>query len=654
MRYSGTLMRRTLLVLATVVLLVLPLGSVTAQEDDAPNGALLLIMDSSGSMNDVDDQGVPLIDGAKQALRVLVSALPEDARVGLRVYGHRVPNTDKANGCRDTELVIPVGPLDPDAIQTAIDSYEAKGFTPIGLSLQEAAADLGGPGTIVLVSDGVDTCAPPDPCDVAASLMEQGFDLTVHTVGLFLDDPAAERQLQCIADATGGSFTRADSIVDLIRGLTGLATEAIGVEIPNPVLIGALDRLEAPVMTLGESGDPNWPARGAVVSGMIGSGETRWYAVDVPAEGTWQVQASAVLNDWPLEPAAADYLELQIYDAEGEPLGMPHEVLGVAVETPQRLSFEDAAEWFPFGDALQVIAVTDPHSAPPGWPGSEADDPYMARMAERLVNEGLNRGLYELWATDGRTPPLDPGRYYIGVTYVSEESSRTEIAVGASLYPSPDVPPERTVAGEPVLIDASGALEVLELSSWDSDALEGGAGVIPSRSGEAWTRLPQEGSRLLVDLAKGETLAIGFMMGPVFTSERGFVDPELRDPGGSVVPSQYDPEDDGLWIPGYEAAVYRWDAPADGRYELTVRPIGGGEPSDQAAILAAFVLAPTADPAPTTTSPDPEEPTQAAAVDGGEEKGGPGIPVGPIGIGVGTALALGAGVAWWLRRRRTG
>ncbi len=81
----------------------------TAQEqEDEP--ALLLIMDASGSMKASDGGGGTKIQAAKAALNGVVDALPEDSLVGLRVYGHRIPNTDKARGCEDTELIAPVGP----------------------------------------------------------------------------------------------------------------------------------------------------------------------------------------------------------------------------------------------------------------------------------------------------------------------------------------------------------------------------------------------------------------------------------------------------------------------------------------------------------------------------------------------------------------
>jgi Ca-activated chloride channel family protein len=180
------------------------------QSEPTRSPALLLILDASGSMNADDGSGHPKIDAAKDALRRLVDTLPPGAPVGLRVYGHRVPNTDKTNGCRDTQLIAPVAPLDREQMKVAIGSFNAKGYTPIGLSLQEAAKDLppDADRTVVLVSDGVDTCAPPDPCEVAKGIAAQGVRLKIEAVG-FQVDAAAREQLRCIAAATGGTYADA-------------------------------------------------------------------------------------------------------------------------------------------------------------------------------------------------------------------------------------------------------------------------------------------------------------------------------------------------------------------------------------------------------------------------------------------------------------
>ena len=147
----------------------------------------------------------PLLDGCEDRAQ---TGWCESCRTGPSRdcgYGHRTSKNDRAAGCQDTELVVPVAPLDRPRMLGAIASYRASGFTPIGLSLQQAAADLPpeGPRTIVLVTDGEDTCGPPDPCQVARDLSASGVAVRIETVGFYLkDNRLAEQQLQCIASAT--------------------------------------------------------------------------------------------------------------------------------------------------------------------------------------------------------------------------------------------------------------------------------------------------------------------------------------------------------------------------------------------------------------------------------------------------------------------
>jgi Ca-activated chloride channel family protein len=87
-----------------------------------------------------------------------------------------------AAGCQDvTTTLSPLRPADAKALGTAVDGIQASGFTPIGPALRKAAAMLpaNGPGSIVLVSDGVDTCAPPSSCEVAAQLHRANPPLTI-------------------------------------------------------------------------------------------------------------------------------------------------------------------------------------------------------------------------------------------------------------------------------------------------------------------------------------------------------------------------------------------------------------------------------------------------------------------------------------------
>jgi Ca-activated chloride channel family protein len=185
-----------------------PLGATAASATVGSTAPVMVVLDASGSMNTADAPG-PRIAAAKRAVRGLVSGVPASARVGLEVYGTSTGSggSEKAAGCRDIRVVVPVGPIDRGSFTAQVDAIKASGYTPIGQALRQAAAALPTEGarSIVLVSDGEDTCAPPKPCDVAKELKKQGVDLTVHTVG-FKVNSAARAQLQCIAAATGGSY----------------------------------------------------------------------------------------------------------------------------------------------------------------------------------------------------------------------------------------------------------------------------------------------------------------------------------------------------------------------------------------------------------------------------------------------------------------
>ena len=171
---------------------IFPVASkVVAKRKSAPrissaaSAVVILVVDASKSMKADDGSGQPKMAAAKAALNTLVDELPDDAKVGLRIYGSEVSGTGKAAGCADTKLVSPVAPLDRPGLKSAIDAITPKGFTPIGRSLQSAAQDLGTAKqkTVVLVSDGGDNCAPPAPCGVARDLAKGGVALKIQAVG---------------------------------------------------------------------------------------------------------------------------------------------------------------------------------------------------------------------------------------------------------------------------------------------------------------------------------------------------------------------------------------------------------------------------------------------------------------------------------------
>ena len=194
---------------------------------DEEIGRMQLVLDSSGSMSEPATGGQSKIQAAKAALNTVVDGLPDEAQVGLRVYGATVFSRNDAGACTDSQQVVAPGTDNRDELRRAIAGYKPYGETPIAHALREAGNDLGSEGhrTIVLVSDGEATC-PPSPCEVARELAKDGIDLRIDVVGLDVSGKARE-QLACIAAAGGGQYYDADSADDLVRALDRLATRAL-------------------------------------------------------------------------------------------------------------------------------------------------------------------------------------------------------------------------------------------------------------------------------------------------------------------------------------------------------------------------------------------------------------------------------------------
>jgi len=250
---------------------VLAAPAAAQDEPAAEDRSVLVILDGSDSMNEDAGNGGTRLDAAKAALTELIDAVPEGANVGLRVYGNTLSGVSREQGCGDTNLVTPVGPLDKEAFRSEVQGLEGKGRTPIGRSLLKAPDDLGPSGdrTVILVSDGGDNCAPPPPCEAARRIAERGLKLSISVVGLQVND-RVRRQLECIADAGGGTYVDAGDPEALKRELLAAFARAFRAYEPSGTPVqGTPDGESAPTIGEGQFLDEIQP------------GETKTYAVDV-------------------------------------------------------------------------------------------------------------------------------------------------------------------------------------------------------------------------------------------------------------------------------------------------------------------------------------------------------------------------------------
>jgi Ca-activated chloride channel family protein len=155
---TGRALRSALVAVLLGTVLAALLTPATGAEESDDTGEMVLVLDASGSMKEPHGDGRTRFRAAVSAMQQVVGARPGGVEVGLRIYGSRI--ADGPGSCKDSELVVPVGPADKDALRTALGKARPLGNTPIAYSLEQAATDLSdsGPRTIVLVSDGEESC----------------------------------------------------------------------------------------------------------------------------------------------------------------------------------------------------------------------------------------------------------------------------------------------------------------------------------------------------------------------------------------------------------------------------------------------------------------------------------------------------------------
>ena len=236
------------------------LSSPLAHAQDTTLDPTVVVLDASGSMTAEDVDGTSRMDSAKQAVTRFLDQVPGEAQLGLVTYGTGTGSgeEEKEAGCRDITVLAEPGEKDTGALKDAVNGLDPRGYTPIGNSLLRANELLPKEGkrSIVLVSDGIDTCAPPPVCDVAKQLKDQGTDLVVHTIG-FMVDEAARAELQCVADATGGTYSDASSTDGLTETLTRVATRS-GTEyqLPTKQVQFSNTLNDAPEISVGDIDNP--------------------------------------------------------------------------------------------------------------------------------------------------------------------------------------------------------------------------------------------------------------------------------------------------------------------------------------------------------------------------------------------------------------
>jgi len=179
-----------------------------------------IILDASGSMANYQGSATRM-ELAKEAIMDFAGNLPEDAHVGLRVYGHEGTGSgeDKELSCASNELVYDIQPYDEAALKEAMEKFSPAGWTPLAASIELAMEDLqdfdGETNTniIYIVSDGIETC-DGDPVEAAAQLADSDITPIVNVIGFDVDNEG-QKQLEAVADAADGTYAHVQNQEEL-------------------------------------------------------------------------------------------------------------------------------------------------------------------------------------------------------------------------------------------------------------------------------------------------------------------------------------------------------------------------------------------------------------------------------------------------------
>lgn len=207
------------------------LSATSAVATDDCTADAMIVFDGSGSMAEMgfNDINEPRIFEARRAVADAIPQIAQNRRLGLVVYG---PNG--VDECTGLDLRFPPMANAARAVIDAVDTLEPTGSTPLTEAVRLAVDTLdyeARPATVLLVTDGKETCGG-QPCALAADLAATGIDTTVHVIGFKVrgsyfswdrdsdnDYNVAESVSRCLADRTGGTYTAAETLDELIEAL---------------------------------------------------------------------------------------------------------------------------------------------------------------------------------------------------------------------------------------------------------------------------------------------------------------------------------------------------------------------------------------------------------------------------------------------------
>jgi Ca-activated chloride channel family protein len=176
-----------------------------AWREDRKPANVLLVLDTSGSMNDAGR-----LASAKDGLQTFLKEVAPQDRVGLTIFNDRVTDVSPITPIRDVRAPLRnlVSRLIADG-GTAI--YDA---TAAGVATVKKLADTSRINAVVLLTDGEDTDSSKSPDALVRELDAQGDStrrIRVFTIAYSAGAAGAAQKLAQIAEASGGKAYKGDT-----------------------------------------------------------------------------------------------------------------------------------------------------------------------------------------------------------------------------------------------------------------------------------------------------------------------------------------------------------------------------------------------------------------------------------------------------------
>ena len=248
-------------------------SSAEASSKSSPAGAIAVVLDASGSMGNSENrpEKSKYLE-AIEALRQVLSRLPEGTRISVWVFGQavgegRTVDAERAMECMLTPIAWRTDLL--PGLLSKLTALRPWNKSAVVRAMLQAAQDLEGVDgyrALVLLTDGEDNRwlsdveANPQKLDVAQAIRAR-FDqseIAVHVIGYRVSDgqqrDRTQAQFQVVTQLkTPGSFLLADEV--------GAPAEKIGRSMPRSVNYRVLTTDNRPLPTLPPAGIPARPAR---------------------------------------------------------------------------------------------------------------------------------------------------------------------------------------------------------------------------------------------------------------------------------------------------------------------------------------------------------------------------------------------------------